>query len=257
MALGDTLPQTLAVKVLETYIVASSTSSIPGSGRTSNGGDTDRALCQPKLVREAIMAGGDLRASLADASSFSAESSGTNQAQAAHRAARGPVREVQRGVERGHPGSGRRPRRRDRHFLHDGVPGPTAATSGCRRYGEDPRSARILRTVEQRYEKIAEDLIGDQAEPGLLRSAPRLMEENGFSHYLAGRPPSTSAGRCGTARTAASRRSSTSIPCSCCPGVVTASLFRRIQADFGMPIIDIFFDGTGNPTGSSSRTCII
>ncbi|MGO9411103.1 MAG: hypothetical protein ACLQCB_10175, partial [Spirochaetia bacterium] len=36
-------------------------------------------------------------------------------------------------------------------------------------------------------------------------------------------------------------------PMFCCPGVVTASLYRKIQADFGVPIIDIFFDGTGSP----------
>ena len=36
-------------------------------------------------------------------------------------------------------------------------------------------------------------------------------------------------------------------PLFCCPGVVTASLFRKIQEDFGVPIIDIFYDGSGNP----------
>ncbi len=33
----------------------------------------------------------------------------------------------------------------------------------------------------------------------------------------------------------------------CCPGVVTASLFRRLQAEHATPIIDIFYDGTGDP----------
>jgi hypothetical protein len=36
-------------------------------------------------------------------------------------------------------------------------------------------------------------------------------------------------------------------PLFCCPGVVTASLFRRMQKDFGIPIVDIFYDGTANP----------
>jgi len=29
--------------------------------------------------------------------------------------------------------------------------------------------------------------------------------------------------------------------------VVTGSIYRKIQEDFGIPIIDIFYDGTGNP----------
>ena len=36
-------------------------------------------------------------------------------------------------------------------------------------------------------------------------------------------------------------------PMFCCPGVVTASLFRKLQADFSLPIVDIFYDGTGDP----------
>jgi predicted nucleotide-binding protein (sugar kinase/HSP70/actin superfamily) len=36
-------------------------------------------------------------------------------------------------------------------------------------------------------------------------------------------------------------------PIFCCPGVVTASIFRKIQKDFKVPIIDIFYDGTGSP----------
>jgi hypothetical protein len=36
-------------------------------------------------------------------------------------------------------------------------------------------------------------------------------------------------------------------PMFCCPGVVTASLFRKIGEDFGVPIVDIFYDGAANP----------
>jgi len=106
---------------------------------------------------------------------------------------------------------------------------------------------RILRTIEQRYEKLAEDLIGDQAEPDFSECA-RLMDANGFSHYLAGET-SINVGR---ALWYCTHRSVEAIvhinPMFCCPGVVSASLFRRIQTDFGIPIIDIFLDGTGNPT---------
>ena len=36
-------------------------------------------------------------------------------------------------------------------------------------------------------------------------------------------------------------------PIFCCPGVVSASIFRKMQADFGIPVIDIFYDGRSEP----------
>ena len=33
----------------------------------------------------------------------------------------------------------------------------------------------------------------------------------------------------------------------CCPGTASTSIFRKIQKDFGVPIIDIFYDGTNRP----------
>jgi hypothetical protein len=36
-------------------------------------------------------------------------------------------------------------------------------------------------------------------------------------------------------------------PMFCCPGVVTASIYRKMQEDFGVPIVDLFYEGTGNP----------
>jgi predicted nucleotide-binding protein (sugar kinase/HSP70/actin superfamily) len=46
-------------------------------------------------------------------------------------------------------------------------------------------------------------------------------------------------------------------PIFCCPGVVTSSFYRKIQNDYKMPIIDIFYDGTAIPTGRCFLTCII
>jgi len=31
------------------------------------------------------------------------------------------------------------------------------------------------------------------------------------------------------------------------PGVVTASIYRHVQEESGIPIVDLFYDGTGNP----------
>jgi hypothetical protein len=29
--------------------------------------------------------------------------------------------------------------------------------------------------------------------------------------------------------------------------VVTASIYRKMQEDYGVPIVDLFYEGTGNP----------
>jgi len=36
-------------------------------------------------------------------------------------------------------------------------------------------------------------------------------------------------------------------PIFCCRGVVSASIYRKIQEDYGVPIVDIFYDGSGSP----------
>lgn len=115
-----------------------------------------------------------------------------------------------------------------------------------RRYGGDDRSYRLLRTIEGRYESMVKDLIEDQVEPDFAECA-RLMEKYGLRHYL----PGETSINVGKALWLCENRSVEAIihanPLFCCPGVVTASLFRKIQEDFGIPIIDIFYDGTGNP----------
>jgi predicted CoA-substrate-specific enzyme activase len=250
MALGDTLPQTLSMKVLETYMVACILYKLASRIRPyeKKRGDTNRALLDSQeRIRAAIRSGADLRACLP-----------------------GCV-ELFRGVARDES-AGRKPRIallgdlyvKYNAVMNEGIQalveemgGELIISSmteypahlldiGARRYGEDPRSTRVLKSIEQRYEKLAEDLIGDQAEPDFAECV-KLMEENGFSHYLAGET-SINVGR---ALWYIARRSVEAIvhinPMFCCPGVVTASLYRKIQADSGIPIIDIFFDGTGDP----------
>jgi hypothetical protein len=33
----------------------------------------------------------------------------------------------------------------------------------------------------------------------------------------------------------------------CCPGVVSASIFKKISRESGIPVVDLFYDGTGRP----------
>ena len=115
-----------------------------------------------------------------------------------------------------------------------------------RLYGDDPRHYRLLKTIEKRYERLASSLIEEQEEPD-FGECVRLIGEYGITHYLVGET-SINIGR---ALYYIKHKLVDAIlhvnPIFCCPGVVTASVYRKIQEDFGIPIIDIFYDGTGNP----------
>jgi predicted CoA-substrate-specific enzyme activase len=250
MAIGDTLPQILSMKLVEGYIVACTLYKLAARIRPYEriAGETDKALqASEGLVRAAIRSGSELRTPLAQAV------------------------EMFRSVPRDES-AGRKPRiailgdlyvkynavvNEGIQSLVEELDGELIVSSmteypahlldiGVRRYGEDPRSYRILRTIEQRYEKLAEDLIGDQPEPDFAECV-KLMEEYGISHYIAGET-SINVGRALWYCTHGKVEAIVHVnPLFCCPGVVTASLFRRVQKDFGIPIVDIFYDGAANP----------
>jgi predicted CoA-substrate-specific enzyme activase len=249
MALVDSLPPMLAVKIMECYIVACTlyklVSRVAPYERTA--GDAARALGESeKLVRAAIAAGGELRTSLSQAVDlFRAVPRDESAGRKPRIALLGDLyvkynAVVNEGVQ----------------ALVESLGGELIVSSmseygahlldlGVRRYGEDPKSARMLRTIEKRYEKLAEDLIGDQPEPDFAECV-KLMEEYGISQYIAGE----TAINVGRALWYCTHRKVEAIvhvnPMFCCPGVVTASLFRRVQKDFGVPIVDIFYDGAAD-----------
>ncbi len=250
LSLVDALPPMLAAKILEGYIVAGILYKLAARIRPYElgRGDTDRALSAAEgLVRRAIQEGAELRTPLAAAA------------------------DLFRAVPRDESG-GRKPRIallgdfyvRYNAAVNDNVQalveelgGELILSSlseyaaslldlGVRRYGEDPRSARLLRTIEGRFEKLVEDLVGDQAEPDAAECA-KLLERYGLSSDIPGET-SINIGRalwyCAHHKVEAIVHVN---PMFCCPGVVSASLFRTIQADFGVPIVDIFYDGAASP----------
>jgi predicted CoA-substrate-specific enzyme activase len=115
-----------------------------------------------------------------------------------------------------------------------------------RLYGDDSRHYRLLKTIEKRYERLAASLIEEQEEPDFAECV-ELMEEYKVTHYIVGE----SSINIGRALYYIEHGLVDAIlhvnPIFCCPGVVSASIYRRIQEDFGIPIIDIFYDGTGSP----------
>jgi predicted nucleotide-binding protein (sugar kinase/HSP70/actin superfamily) len=250
MALGDTLPQTLAMRMLESEIAACILYKLVCRIRPyeRDRGAADRAFSRSAdLVSAAILAGTDVKKALAEGAELFR---GVPRRETAERKPRIAIL-GDFFVKYNDLVNGKLP------ALVEELDGEIILTSmteyaahfldlGVRQYGEDPRSARILRTIEKRFEKIAEDLIGDQEEPDFGECA-RLMEQHGLSHYIAGET-SINVGR---ALYYCAHRSVDAIvhinPIFCCPGVVSASLFRKIQQEFGIPVIDIFYDGTGNP----------
>jgi predicted nucleotide-binding protein (sugar kinase/HSP70/actin superfamily) len=114
------------------------------------------------------------------------------------------------------------------------------------RLGDDPRHYKLLKTIEKRYENLARGLIEEQQEPDFAECVG-LMEEYKLTHYIVGES-SISVGRAlyyikhGLVDAILHVN-----PFFCCPGVVSSSIFRKVQEDFGIPIIDIFYDGTGSP----------
>jgi len=115
-----------------------------------------------------------------------------------------------------------------------------------RLYGDNPRPFKLLKIIEGRYEKIVADLLQEQEEPDFAECVA-LMEKYGVKHYLAGET-SISLGRALYFLEHSLVEAILHVnPIFCCPGVVTASIYRKLQRDFSVPIIDIFYDGTGNP----------
>jgi predicted CoA-substrate-specific enzyme activase len=116
----------------------------------------------------------------------------------------------------------------------------------ARLYGDSDRHGKILRMFEARYEKIAADLLAGNEEPD-WNDCVKALEGYGIKHYIPGET-SLNAAR---ALYYLSKKTIDAIvhinPMFCCPGVVTSSLFKKISRDFNLPIIDIFYDGTGDP----------
>ncbi|MFA6318066.1 MAG: acyl-CoA dehydratase activase [Elusimicrobiota bacterium] len=116
----------------------------------------------------------------------------------------------------------------------------------ARLYGEDSRTYGLLRRTEAEFEEPARDLLGDMVEPDYAECAAALADY-GIKHILAGETTIN----VGRVLYFLKKRMVDAVihvnPMFCCPGVVTASIFRKIQEDFRVPVIDIFYDGTGQP----------
>jgi predicted nucleotide-binding protein (sugar kinase/HSP70/actin superfamily) len=249
MSLGERLSQGLAAKIFESGILSGVIHKVYNRVKPyeAEKGETDAALERAeRSVSEAIRSGKDLRGALSSAID--------------------EFRRIERDERRGR--KARIELLGDLYVKYSGavnrnlqafveelggelvVPSITEYAlhyyyADIRHRGDDPRHYNLLRAIEKRHERIAADLIGDRLEPDLAECA-RLMENERFAHYITGET-SINVGRALHAIRQGADAIVHANPIFCCPGVVTASIYRRVQEESGIPIVDLFYDGTGNP----------
>jgi predicted nucleotide-binding protein (sugar kinase/HSP70/actin superfamily) len=247
---GKILPRTLAIKMFESYIAGCIIYKMYNRIKPYevNKGETEKAFQKTlELMNGAILTGQDLRKTLSESASL--------------------FRKIKQDMS-----GGRKPRialigdlyvkynevmNQKIQSLVEELGGELVTPSmteypfhfydaDIRLFGEDPRHYNLLRSIERRFERVAADIIEDQLEPDFAECVD-YMEDYKIKHYITGET-SINIGRAlyyvkhGTVDAILHIN-----PMFCCPGVVTSSVYRKIQEDFNIPIIDIFYDGTGNP----------
>ena len=110
----------------------------------------------------------------------------------------------------------------------------------------DERLWKTMAGYEEKFESLFKGLIDDAFEPP-LDQCHRLMEDFGLANFITGET-AVSVGRLlyyikhGIVDAVIHVN-----PLFCCPGVISSSLFRKIQDEFALPVIDLFYDGTNRP----------
>lgn len=103
-----------------------------------------------------------------------------------------------------------------------------------------------LNIFEGRFERMFSGLIDDGFEPP-INECIELMHEFGLNHYIAGETTINISRMLYYIKHKLVDAVVHINPVFCCPGVVSSSIFRKIQKKFNIPIIDLFYDGTNKP----------
>jgi len=110
----------------------------------------------------------------------------------------------------------------------------------------DEKLWKSMAGYEEKFEAVFKGLIYDAFEPS-LEECRILMEEFGMTSFITGET-AVSVGRMlyyvkyGIVDAVIHVN-----PVFCCPGVISSSLFRKIQEVYNIPVIDLFYDGTNKP----------
>lgn len=112
--------------------------------------------------------------------------------------------------------------------------------------GADTKSVSTMVKFEQRFEAVFKGILDDQFEP-TPEECHDLLLKYGMDQPIPGET-AISVGR--TLYYAEKGLVSAIIhvnPVFCCPGVVSSAIFKRLQEETGIPVIDLFYDGTNKP----------
>lgn len=103
---------------------------------------------------------------------------------------------------------------------------------------------------EKKFEMIFKDMKNGALEGSFeppVEECVALMKDFGVEHYIAGETAINVGRMLYYIKHELVSAVAHLNPIFCCPGVVSASLFRKIQKEFNVPIIDLFYDGTNRP----------
>lgn len=112
--------------------------------------------------------------------------------------------------------------------------------------GTDTKSVSTMVKFEQRFEAVFKGLLDDQFEP-TPEECHELLLKYGMDQPI----PGETAISVGRTLFYAERGLVSAIihvnPVFCCPGVVSSAIFKRLQEETGIPVINLFYDGTNKP----------
>ncbi|MCG8619388.1 MAG: acyl-CoA dehydratase activase [Desulfobacterales bacterium] len=111
---------------------------------------------------------------------------------------------------------------------------------------EDKRLMAAMAGYEQRFENIFRGLLDDAFEPD-LEECRDLMNEFGLTNFIAGETYVSLGRMLYYIRHKLVDAVIHVNPVFCCPGVISSSIFRKIQERYNIPVIDLFYDGTNKP----------
>lgn len=99
---------------------------------------------------------------------------------------------------------------------------------------------------EQKFEKVFSGILDERTEPP-LEECIKLMHEYGIEHHIIGETTISISRMLYYIKHNLVDAVVHINPIFCCPGVVSSSIFKKIQEDYSIPIIDLFYDGTNKP----------
>jgi predicted CoA-substrate-specific enzyme activase len=108
------------------------------------------------------------------------------------------------------------------------------------------RESETMFSFERQFEEVFAGVLTDQFEPS-PEECDEVMNRHGIVHPV----PGETAISIGRMLHLAEKGDLAAVihvnPIFCCPGVVSSALFKKLSKDTGVPVIDLFYDGSNRP----------